>query len=493
MIMNAIIRFNTTYTAVALAAIITLSIFSPVHGQTETQYFNSQRLELIEAYIQQGMAEEAIPGVAVALIENGQVVYTKGFGKSDASGALVTPQTPFQLASITKSFSALLMLQLENEGKLALSDRVVDHIPWFTTSNTALSDQITLRHLLQHNSGFTTASGNLTQNTDYRGADATALSVQKLSTAKLHSKPGTVYQYSNSNYHIVSHLIEKLEGKPFEQVMAERILRPLDMKNSFVQIAEHETHTPAIGFPHWFGIPVEREFVLGRMKMGDGGLVASVEDLADYIIEVAHGGSGLVSKEMRNNLLNTEHNNAAYGLGWEVYSNQGENYYEHGGGNGGFTNLMGFSDASNERGDIGFAILSNYSSALHNQFVWNLRRVIFNQSPKRKTLNTVNLVSLVTLYFSAAVLVFFLLRTIRQNRVTLVNARALITPALLLLYSYAMTYLVPAMNKINLLSIYPFFPDLAVGLIACAALSFILACVKLLKLTALFSIKGAST
>jgi len=462
------------------------SIFSPSIAAQErplATYFNVERVDKIESYINKGMVDERIPGVAVALIEAGEVVYIKGFGVADANATPVTQQTPFQLASITKSFSALLMLQMEQEGKLSLSDPVIDHIPWFATANTSQSDRITIRHLLQHNSGLSTASGNLDQNTTYRGADATELSVKRLRDTQLRSEPGTSFEYSNSNYHIVSHIVEVVEGKPFEQVMAERILQPLDMHNSYVQVPDHKTQKAANGFPHWFGFPIERPFILGRMKMGDGGMVSSAEDLSKYLLEVTHGQSDLVSKEMRENLLNPEHNNGApYALGWEISSDRDRPTYQHGGTNGGFSNLFGFADSTEQRNDIGFVILTNYSSALNDQFVWNLRNTIFDYAPMPKKLNMTNLVSLVLLYGTILILVFALYRTLIKKSPNSVSVKSFIVPILLMTYSYVIAYVVPGMHKINLLSIYPFFPDLAVGMIGCALLSLVLALVKLLLL-----------
>src|SRR5690606_40106072 len=81
----------------------------------------------------------------------------------------------------SSDLSATLILLLEQDGKLSLDDLVIDHLPWFETSDKALSDRMTIRHLLQHNSGFTRKSGNYTQNSTYRGADATELSVRRLS------------------------------------------------------------------------------------------------------------------------------------------------------------------------------------------------------------------------------------------------------------------------------------------------------------------------
>src|SRR5690606_1309781 len=116
---------------------------------------------------------------------------------------------------------------------------------------------------------------NYTQNSTYRGANATELSVRRLSDARLSAEPGTHWEYSNSNYHVISHLVEVIEGAPFEQVMEDRILQPLGMNNSYVQVATHKTVKEAKGFPQWFGFPIERPFTLGRMKMGDGGVVSS--------------------------------------------------------------------------------------------------------------------------------------------------------------------------------------------------------------------------
>lgn len=461
---------------------VVLSVLSSMTHANQGAYFNDNRLTEIENFITQGMQEEGIPGVSVALIEAGNVVYLKGFGVGDSASSPITPQTPFQLASVTKSFSALLILQLEKQGKLKLSDRVIDHLPWFTTLNKAQSDLITIRNLLQHNSGLSKASGNYSQNSQYREADATERSVKKLSSTKLSSKPGSRFEYSNSNYHIVSHLVELIEDKPFEQAMAERIFQPLNMNNSYVQIAQHETHKAAVGFPHWFGHPVERQFILGRMKMGDGGVVASAEDMTKYLLEVAHGNSGLVTKSMRDNLLSSVQNNIrGYALGWNVSSVADSPLYEHDGTNGGFSTLIGFSDANELRKDLGFVILTNYSSALHNQFVRNLKRVIFKNEP-RPSKFTSNLASLLSLYITILALAFTLYRTLKNTTKKRINAVGFIVPVLLLSYSYGMAYVVPSFFGTNLLSIYPFFPDQAVGLIGCAFLASVLAAVKIYKL-----------
>ncbi len=473
---------------IKISLIIALSNLTlSVHAQ-ET-HFTEQRLNDIERYINQGMADENIPGVSIALIESGRVVYTKGFGKGDNENSRISPQTPFQIASMTKSFSALLILQLEKDGKLSLDDKVVDHINWFRTSDKSQSDQISIRHLLQHNSGFSTQSGNLTQNSQYRGADATERSVKALQNSQLVSAPGSSYEYSNSNYHIVSHLVEVVEGAPYEAVIAARIFQPLDMRNSFVQIPVNKTAKPAIGFPQWFGISVERPFILGRMKMGDGGVSASAEDLSKYLLEVSQGELGVVSKNMRDSLFRTDENIAHYGLGWQISTEGDMTVYEHGGNNGGFSSQFGFADANNQRADIGFVILTNYTSALHSQFIWNVRQTILDSERLAKKLNTTNLLSLIALYGTILVLSFCIYRSIKTSKPTRTGFKNFIIPSLLIAHGYATAYVIPGLNKINLFSIYPFFPDLAVGLIGCSALSILLALLMLIKLSTFWKVR----
>jgi len=459
------------------------AVFTAVAWSDESPlYFDAQRVTLIDRYVSKSMSENSVPGAAVALIESGEIVFVKGYGIADQTGRPVLTQTPFQLASLTKSFTALLMLQLEEEGKLTLSDSVADFIPWFSTNTVGQASQITIRHLLQHNSGLSTAVGNLTQNSTYRGNDATERAVKKMLGTQLIAKPGTQFQYSNANYHIASHIIELVEQKPFELVMQERIFKPLGMKNSYVQISDNDTEKEALGFPHWFGYPRQRPFTLGRMKMGDGGALASIEDLAKYLIAVQQTAPDIMSPSIREKLLNHRRNNdVAYALGWEIFDYNGEPLFGHGGNNGGFTSWFGFTETSTSGNGVGLVILSNTSSALYDQFVDNVRRVALGREPL-PTLNRVNLFFLLAQLVFILMLSFALYRTVFCYRPNAFRFTGFIMPTLLLIFAYINAYTVPALFNINLLSIYPFFPDLTVGLVAVALCSVMLALVKLFHL-----------
>lgn len=474
------LKFNSTgFLLVALLCCLLCFSIPKVNASDHT-YFTEQRIAEIDDYIKQAMEENRVPGASIALIESGEIVAVKGYGVADKEGRVVSPSTPFQLASITKTFTALLILQLEAEGKLNINDSVKQHIPWFNTNKEGQAEQITIRHLLQHNSGFSTKDGNKNQNTTYRGRDATHRAVRSLVNVELIAEPGVQFQYSNSNYQIASHIIELLEGKPFEQVMKARILAPLGMKNSYVQMPDENTEQEAVGFPHWFGRPIQRQFTLGRMKMADGGVVASAEDLAKYLLAVQQGNSEVVPNAVRRKLLNSDQNSVSgYALGWQISKLDEKKLYEHSGGNGGFSTWFGFVEHASTEADVGFLILSNSSSALYGQFAYSVRQVILGETPPETKVDKVNLLSLLSLYATILVLCFFLYRAIWGPKATHFSFKRLFAPIFLLSLSYVNAFTVPALNNINLVSIYPFFPDLTLGLAGVAGLSLCLGIVKL--------------
>ena len=204
---------------VLLLAVLFFS--APLLAQTSDQSLPSA--EQVDAYIEQGMRQLEIPGAAVALIVDGKITHLKGFGYIDGSGTPVTAKTPFQLGSVSKSFAALVVLQLAEEGRLSLDDPASKYIPYFQVDDKTASDKITVRHLLSHRSGLATIDGNRHQDSTYRGDDAMERVVRELKSAHLFAMPGDRFQYSNANYIVLSQLIETVEKVPYEKVVKARI------------------------------------------------------------------------------------------------------------------------------------------------------------------------------------------------------------------------------------------------------------------------------
>ena len=114
----------------------------------------------IDAYVTEQMNNLGIPGMALGIVQDGQIVHLQGFGVADSSGRAVTPQTPFFIGSVTKSFTALAVMQLVEAGKIDLDAPVQTYLPWFELADKEASAKITVRNLLNHTSGISTKDGN---------------------------------------------------------------------------------------------------------------------------------------------------------------------------------------------------------------------------------------------------------------------------------------------------------------------------------------------
>jgi CubicO group peptidase (beta-lactamase class C family) len=149
----------------------------------------------LDASISHLMTEYDIPGVGLAVVQNGQVAYTKGYGVRDVTtGAPVTPNTQFAIGSVTKSFTALGVMLLVQQGRVKLDDPVTKYIPEFKLSDPAATAKVTLRHLLSHTSGMVRSDAASLDPSLTRGD-----LVKLAATVPLQSQPGEKFAYSNLN------------------------------------------------------------------------------------------------------------------------------------------------------------------------------------------------------------------------------------------------------------------------------------------------------
>src|SRR5215213_11947286 len=163
--------------------------------------------------------------------ENGKVIYKGAFGMANMEWAIPNaPDTKFRLGSITKQFTAMLTLQLVEQGKLKLDGKISDYLPDYRKD---VGDKVTIHHLLTHTSGipsYTNAPGffeNVSRN-PYKVADF----VKKYASGDFEFEPGSKFSYNNSGYFLLGAIIEQVTGKPYARVLQERILDPLQMKDT---------------------------------------------------------------------------------------------------------------------------------------------------------------------------------------------------------------------------------------------------------------------
>ena len=221
-----------------------LSLLALLWGQTEAAVDTAVApldLSDIDAYVQEQMQRSSIPGLAYAIVAEGQIVHMQAFGVADPNGRRMTVQTPLYIGSVGKTFTALATRQLANSDRLNLDAPVIDYLPWFRVANSETTEPIAVRHLLMHTSGFSNLDGN--DPTLYDPTLTGEALVRKLATFRLNRPVGVSYEYSNINYLVLGQVIEAATGMPYARICPGTDLDPLEMQHSFVSEQAARSYT----------------------------------------------------------------------------------------------------------------------------------------------------------------------------------------------------------------------------------------------------------
>ena len=245
----------------------------------------SDALEEIDAHIERQIERLNIPGAVLAIVEDDEVAHLRGFGRTGPGGEAPTPQTPFTIGSLTKSFTALAVMQLVEAGEVELDASVRRYLPWFRVADPLASAQITVRHLLNQTSGLPQLSG-LRPMTDFDdGPGATERQARALSTLVLARQVGSAWEYCNMNYNLLGLIIEAASGESYEAYVQNHIFTPLQMTHTYTSRAEAEQNGMAVGHRYWFAIPFAvPKMPIPRGSLPGGELISSSEDIARYLI-----------------------------------------------------------------------------------------------------------------------------------------------------------------------------------------------------------------
>jgi len=243
------------------------------------------RGDSIDDLIEQEIMARHIPGLAVAVVQNGKMVKTQGYGYADLnSKKSATSQTVFQLASVTKQFVATGIMSLVEDGKLSTDapiTRFLDNLP--TSWNG-----ITIRQLLTHTSGIQ----------DYLGSPAAAKTDLQLDpqltklvrSMGLQFQPGDKWEYSNSNYLLLGHVIERVSGKSYDRFLVDRFFRPFGMASTRRRVVGDPAMAVGYVLAADGSTPKEAMFLPPALwDNGDGGLVSTAEDMAKWDIALTSG------------------------------------------------------------------------------------------------------------------------------------------------------------------------------------------------------------
>ncbi len=287
---------------------------------------SAAKFAAIERFVRGEMAAQRIPGLALGISENDRITYLRGFGKADDSGRPVTPQTPFIIGSLSKSFTALAIMQLVEAGKIELDAPVQRYLPWFRVGDEAASTRITVRHLLNHTSGLSTKTGRTFQGNGDISDAALEKTVRRLSSVELTAPVGKTHQYSTVNYAVLGLIVQTVAGRSYEDYVQTEIFDPLQMRGSFTSAAAAEQRGLATGYHYWFGRPRAADLPYNRGLVPAGYLISNAEDMTHYLIAQLNNGryrsASVLSPdgvaELHRPAVPTPKAGTSYGMGWFV-------------------------------------------------------------------------------------------------------------------------------------------------------------------------------
>ena len=262
---------------------LTASLLSAVAlSAVASAQVTSDRIDAIFASLKSGNA----PGAAVLVVRDGKLVFRRGYGVTDLRTMHpITPQTDFRLASFTKQFTAASIMLLVKDGKLHYDDHLTDIFPEFP----AYGRPITIRNLLNHTSGLPDYEDILTKRypdtPDDKIPQILDAGVLKLLEQQSAGKfpPDSKWEYSNSGYAVLAMIVEKVSGKPFGEVLHERIFAPLQMNHTLAyEKGKNEVPDRAYGHTKEKSGWRETDQSSTSAVLGDGGIYSSIDDLAKW-------------------------------------------------------------------------------------------------------------------------------------------------------------------------------------------------------------------
>lgn len=352
------------WTAASVALIVTLAPAcetKPGNAETTKQRRQSVQssqvdaVQVVDSLVSAEALGRGVPGLAVAIVANGQVVVQRGYGIADVTtGRAVTEHTPFNIASITKPFTAAVVQMLADEGRIRLDAPASSYLQL-----PSVYGDITVRQLLTHTSGIA-RDLRLDNNDDPDAAQYR----RRLDASQPSALPGERFEYSNTGYIVLGWLVEAVEGAPLKEVLRRRIFRPLGMHQARYRASLADD--PERARPHEVVDDTTRPTLFVSGGLGSGGMSLSAADLAAFAsglqqgrflspqqLETAWTPGTLADGSTARVRFNSDSD--GYGFGWFITSFAGKRLLTHGGGITGFSaNLYHFPDQ-----ELTIAILAN--------------------------------------------------------------------------------------------------------------------------------------
>lgn len=313
------------------------------------------------------------------IAEHGKVIFKKGYGQANMEWDIQNqPDTKFRLGSISKQFTAFLIVKLAEKGKIKLDKPITTYLPNYPK---ATGDKITVHHLLTHTSGipnYTSAPNFLKEKS--RDPYTPEEFVKTFENLPLDFTPGEKFSYSNSGYFLLGYIIEKVSGKSYEQYLQEVILTPLKMANTGYDHGEVTLKKRAAGYEKQGKKIINAPYLDMSIPYAAGSLYSTVEDL--YLWDQALYTNQLLSSKSMESLFKPyiKARSSFYGYGWFIIeakngSTDNLKIIEHGGGINGFNTVISRIPADKNL----VVLLNNTGGTILDEINEGIRAILYGQ------------------------------------------------------------------------------------------------------------------
>ncbi|NKI22314.1 beta-lactamase family protein [Paenibacillus dendritiformis] len=439
---------------------------APVYAFSENEIRTTLHSDEIQHIISQAMEGDKAPGASITVTNGTEILYEQyGFSNIRAKTP-VTEDTLFELGSTTKAFTALAMLVLEDEGVLSLEDNVSKYVPWFNVNYNGKNVEITIEQLIHHSSGLPEKTINrFPEGTSDDLLEKTARLAEGMT---LDFYPGADFEYANIGYDLLAYILETVTGKKYEDVVQEKILRPLGMNNSYFNLDQaKQTGHMAQGYLPFFMRAAEYDAPRYQGSLADGYLITCAKDMGRWLN--AQLGRGDVPEQLarliaKSHMINNEivagtfeGKPLYYAYGW-IVSKDGT-YITHSGANPSFTSniiilpktKLAISVQSNSPGSQTVSISQAILKSLHHE---PLPELSFSHGAIDK-ISSISMIIVTVLIIAAAVLLLTMKKRIcAKKRIHFKKERLLFFAKLILGISSAL-----------LLAIWPYLINYSIYMI----------------------------
>jgi len=327
---------------------ITFLLLGNISQQSVAQNLDKTKLD---AYFVALEANNKFMG-SVALSQNGNIIYTKAIGFIDVENKLKADNlSKYRIGSISKTFTSVLVFKAVEEKKLSLNQTIDSYFPDIKNAKN-----ITISHLLNHRSGIF----NFTNSPEYLSWNTVAKSEKEM--VEIIKQGGSVFEpdskaeYSNSNYVLLTFILEKTYKKPFSELLTEYICKPIGLQNTYLGGKIHSENNECKSYRFADSWKLEPETDTS-IPLGAGGIVSTPSDLAKFS-DALFGGKLLSSESLE--MMKTLKDN--YGMGLFQFPFDGKKAFGHTGGIDGFSSMFShFSESS-----LSYALISNGSNYINN-------------------------------------------------------------------------------------------------------------------------------